>query len=461
MKGFFFETKHGNRYFYNDITGEVTYVGDENSKTHYTVDNMKRIPLPEVHERDIRRFLEINGAHELYLIVTEDCNLRCKYCVYSGNYENMRTHRPVYMDFEVAKKAVDKFFRFYEEVSRRNPRLRPAVGFYGGEPLLNFKLIREVIEYIRRNGWNCLFTITTNGVLVDGEIADFLARNEVALAISLNGPRDEHDRLRVSPDSSGTYEIIVNNMRKLKEKYPEYFAQYCDVIVCYDYGSDLLEMARFFDENSDLFNVMRVNLIFEGFTNWYKQYSEEQVKLFAERMKKCREMYYRYLKEGKKSNFLHQLIGLQNYLILSRSMNLPLSYTRPPFLPFTATCVPGTKIAVEPQGTLHCCEKMPYNFPIGDVDRWLDFEKIKNLIEAYNNFMLPECCDCPISRLCAICYAMVAGPDGFKKDPEDICEKLKTSYRILFSEIWSLLEEGLDLFKLVGHESYKQCGVFV
>lgn len=127
-------------------------------------------------------------CHYLTLQVTQQCNLRCEYCAYSGMYEN-RVHTNKKMDFEMAKKAID----FFIEHSRESKDI--IVGFYGGEPLLMFPLIKQCVEYIESivEGKKISYAMTTNGTLLNDEVADFLAEHEVILSISLDGSKEEHN----------------------------------------------------------------------------------------------------------------------------------------------------------------------------------------------------------------------------------------------------------------------------
>lgn len=128
-------------------------------------------------------YLERN-IHQLILQVTQNCNLRCKYCVYSGSYVN-RVHTKKRMSVETAKKAVD----FYHTHSGN---LKTAlISFYGGEPLLEMELIREIMAYADKvfSGKEIRYNMTTNATLLSDEIIEFLHNNDVSLTISLDGPQ--------------------------------------------------------------------------------------------------------------------------------------------------------------------------------------------------------------------------------------------------------------------------------
>lgn len=125
-----------------------------------------------------------NNLTQLILQVTQNCNLRCDYCIYSGGYYT-RTHSNKKMNFELAKSGIDYLIKH----SRNSQKL--FLGFYGGEPLLEFNLIKKCIEYIEQEGEGKKFdyVITTNATLINDEILEFFVKNDFKVTISLDGPK--------------------------------------------------------------------------------------------------------------------------------------------------------------------------------------------------------------------------------------------------------------------------------
>ena len=159
----------------------------------------------------IKKFVQKTGLKSLILTVTEDCNLRCKYCAYSGNYVYRREHSKKYMSFEVAKKAIDYYFSQVNQGIKYNPFKKVLVTFYGGEPLLNFNLIKKCVSYINTNYDNIDldYSITTNGTLLSEKIIQWLLEHDFYLHISLDGPEEEHDRCRVYENGKGTFNDVM------------------------------------------------------------------------------------------------------------------------------------------------------------------------------------------------------------------------------------------------------------
>lgn len=154
-----------------------------------------------------------NNVHQLILQVTQNCNLRCKYCVYSGSYVN-RVHTKKRMSIETAKKAID-FYR------KHNGNLEVAmISFYGGEPLLEMKLIHEIIAYANKvfKGKNIRYNMTTNATLLNDEIVKFLYENDISITISLDGPQAIQDNSRVFAESGkGTFDVIMKKLDYIKK----------------------------------------------------------------------------------------------------------------------------------------------------------------------------------------------------------------------------------------------------
>ena len=168
----------------------------------------------------IEQYLE-NRMRQLTLQVTQQCNLRCKYCAYSGIYKNNRTHNSRRMNWDTAKKAIDFFFK-------RNKSLSDiVVGFYGGEPLLEFELMKKCVEYAKskNEGKRIKFNITTNGTLLSDEVVDFLVKENFSVSISLYGNAETHDINRKFSNGEGSFSLILKNIERIKERYPEFDKQ--------------------------------------------------------------------------------------------------------------------------------------------------------------------------------------------------------------------------------------------
>jgi uncharacterized protein len=223
---------------------------------------------------EIRNFISANIL-QLVLNVTENCNLRCKYCIFSENYPLTHSYDSHGMSLKTAQHAVDYFFALAEPLTKRIPGKKLAITFYGGEPLIAFDLIREIVPYIKSTApCEIIFHISTNGTLLDQEKVDFLIENDFNIACSIDGPKQEQDRNRVFSGDQGTFDKVWKNLTELKRRYPDY-SQLMFLSV-YDYKTDLCGTANFFnDKVSDVALSGFVNAVSEVGTDYYTQFSEE------------------------------------------------------------------------------------------------------------------------------------------------------------------------------------------
>jgi len=150
--------------------------------------------------------------------ITEACNFRCRYCVYSDRYTHTRLHSERRMSFDIMKKVVDKLATSLES--------KYTIGFYGGEPLIEFKLIEKLVTYAKSKLPSVGFAMTTNGYLLTPEVCDFLSKEKFHLTISIDVNKEIHDKYRRTVDGRPTYDVIMNNIQYLEDNYAFYSQDY-------------------------------------------------------------------------------------------------------------------------------------------------------------------------------------------------------------------------------------------
>lgn len=231
-----------------------------------------------------------NKLEYLLLQVTQECNLRCHYCVYGGGYEN-RTHSSKEMDFETAKKAID----FYVDHSRQSEKL--SLGFYGGEPLLKMDMIKECVRYIKSKVFDrkISFNMTTNGTLLTLERAKYLYENGFNVVISLDGAQEDHDKNRVFKNSGlGSFDCIMKNLMRIKEYFPEFLKDISFNTVL-NYNCDFSCVKSYYNTNeivkdaNSMFNLVEENgarNIKKYSSKFVVEYRYEQFLLFMYMLKK-------------------------------------------------------------------------------------------------------------------------------------------------------------------------------
>ena len=436
MRGIAFRSSQGNDYFYDDDTGIIfpgaagpedraPYVG----KLACAPLGERRPPPTRIDGEALRRHHldEGYGFRHMILVVTEQCNLRCKYCVYSEHYPFNRGYENVTMDQATAFAALDLFFDNHGKVRHRNPTSKPFVGFYGGEPLLAFDLIRATVGYFQEHYCaefpETMFTITTNGMLLTDEAGDFLAENGFSVIVSLDGDRESHDRNRVQPNGKGSFDTVFGNIRRFRSRHPGF--EKLAVSAVYDYRTDMNALRGFFDAEK-LF-VVNISQIDPHNSTYYAQFTDADRRCFLDRYEAFHKLYADAARQDtiEKGSFLFTYIGVS---FAQFAFHPVMRERRPEFLPYTATCVPGEKLCVMPDGTIHTCERINGKFPIGTVRDGLDYDRIAKMIAAYNAAVCQKCRECPITRFCTRCFATTAA-DGEFEVSDEICEQTRMTVR--------------------------------
>ncbi|WP_158712751.1 radical SAM peptide maturase [Parabacteroides pacaensis] len=166
----------------------------------------------------------ICNMRNLVFEVTDACNLACKYCGYGELYYDYDPRKNHYMTFQTVKNILDYLIPFWKSVKNKSANRIMFIGFYGGEPLLNFKLIKDTVEYIKTlniPGRKIKYTMTTNATLLHKYI-DFLAENDFKIVISLDGTERNHS-YRTYHNGQNSYQKVFSNIKIIQDKYAAFF----------------------------------------------------------------------------------------------------------------------------------------------------------------------------------------------------------------------------------------------
>lgn len=399
-----------------------------------------------VNHENIQSYFKMNGLTELILKTTDECNLRCKYCVYSDHYPYTSKYSTNRMQLPIAIKAVDYYLDLVLQQGNFITGKRPFIAFYGGEPLLNFKLIQGTIDHIKEKypGIEVNYTITTNGLsLQNPEISNYLKSNNVILCLSIDGYEENHDRNRLKVNGGSTFKEIEKIISDFFAEYPFIYS-----LCCIDYRTDLKKLFEHYMANDRINgghipHLLRVSQIFDIGTDYYDQFTESDKKSFISGLQWLEDLYIKLAKNGHENWFLDLMIG-QEFMRL---------YDRPKFSKgsgyyyLNSCCLPGEKIYVYPNGDFGICEKVGIeDLVIGNVETGLDFKVITNIINTMNRLMYSQCKDCGISSLCTVCYAQLTSTNeiGFS---ESMCENRKKSIFHKLSTIFEIEAKNPQYFK--------------
>ena len=315
----------------------------------------------------------------LCLHVAHTCNLNCEYCFASqGKYHGDRA----LMSFEVAKQAID--FLIENSGSRKNLE----VDFFGGEPLMNFEVVKEITAYCRsiekEKGKNFRFTLTTNGVLLDDEVIDFANRECHNVVLSLDGRKEVHDRLRKTVNGKGSYDVIVPKFQHFVEKRGNkgYYIRGTFTHNNTDFTNDIFHMA-------DLgFTELSMEPVVCPPGDPYALTYDDLPVLFEQYEILAKDMLRRE-KEGNPITFYHYMLDLNSG---------PCIYKR------ISGCGSGTEyMAVTPWGDLYPCHQFVGNpdYLLGNVFDGVTNPDVQNEFKLCNAYARPDCQDCWAKLYCS------------------------------------------------------------
>ncbi len=315
----------------------------------------------------------------LCLHVAHTCNLNCEYCFASqGKYHGDRA----VMSLEVGKRAMD--FLIENSGNRRNLE----VDFFGGEPLMNFDMVKELVAYCRsiekEKGKNFRFTLTTNGLLIDDDVIDFANRECSNVVLSLDGRKEIHDRYRVDYAGNGSWDRIVPKFQKLVEARN---------------GKDYYMRGTFTHANPDFLKDIE-QMLDLGFTELsmepvvcapgdLSELTEEDLPIILDQYEKLAELMIERDKEGRPFTFYHYMIDLTGG---------PCIYKR------ISGCGSGTEyMAVTPWGDLYPCHQFvgEEKFKLGDIWNGVSNTAIQDEFCSCNVYARPECRDCWARLYCS------------------------------------------------------------
>lgn len=391
----------------------------------------------------LKSFYEKN-INSVTLQVTQNCNLRCSYCVYSGHYTN-RMHSNKRMSWDTAKKGIDFFIEHSKAVNEL------TLGFYGGEPLLEFELIKNCIDYIESKvPWKKMnYSITTNATLLNDLIIDLLAEKHFDLTISFDGPKEIHDKYRrFANNGKGSYDIVIRNVIRIKEKYPDYFENYVNFNTVlnpeegykcvgeYINGEDILKDSAFSASViSDIGLKDKTLTITEKF---FEEYNYEYFKLLMAKMGRVQIDNVSKLVRDEFEQIAIMRGGKQR----EKSRKLPEKCHH------GGPCVPGKRLLfVNAEGNFYPCERVCENSDIammGNLETGIDLAKAARILNI-GIYTDRTCNECWAYRYCNFCVRFADETDmGWKEKMKKECPKMKMHIEKIFKDYCVLREVGYD-----------------
>ena len=382
---------------------------------------------------------QLSNLDNLVFQVTNDCNLACRYCCYGDLYKNTFSQGKRMMDFEMAKKVIDYLCVYWESNLSLSHNNTIGIGFYGGEPLLNFKLISQIVSYVEnlhlKNNPKFVFNMTTNGMLLN-RYMDYLVEHNFSLLLSLDGDK-EHDYLRVDKNNRESFDRVFANMKRLKEKYPEFFATHVNINSLLNIKSSPQKVYDFVMKEfgkEPMIASFSTNGLREdkkdAFEEIYQPYIEDdkianKLKRKSVRYKDAGFFFYYHL-----GNSYKQYCDL---LTTRKSSNVKIP---------TGTCLPFfKKMFVLINGDILACERIGLEHVLGKVDKsvHLNFSEIADLYNRYYSFVRKQCTKCFRADDCPECFFQFPFSSEGPICPHSCDED---SHKAHLQEIFTTIEEN-------------------
>ena len=335
---------------------------------------------PDIYENYIFDFKKRQTVVKaLCLHIAHDCNLACRYCfAEEGEYHGRRA----LMSFEVGKKALDFL------VANSGNRVNLEVDFFGGEPLMNWQVVKDLVAYGREqekiHNKNFRFTLTTNGVLLNDEVQEFVNKEMSNVVLSIDGRKEVHDYMRPFRNGRGSYDLVLPKFEKLAESrnQEKYYVRGTFTRNNKDFSNDVLHLA-------DLgFKQISVEPVVGSDEEEYALREEDLPEIFAEYDKLAAEMVKRYHTD-KEFNFFHFMLDLTGGPCVAKRLS---------------GCGSGTEyLAVTPWGDLYPCHQFvgEEKYLMGNVDEGLKRTDIRDEFKECNVYSKEKCRNCFAKFYCS------------------------------------------------------------
>lgn len=532
-----YRTRSGNYYFYDSGTNEIVRVGelvyrllddfqvldkDEMIRKYRSCDKAKvreaLVQLGKLQNRGIlcdgdpqtlvrAERISCQGREEefepfmrnrrrlLILELTRRCNLRCEYCCYGTHYPQFREHEEQTLPLETAKQVIRDYVKHRPEPC--------SIGFYGGEPLLEFDLLREIVAFsedlIREAGLTPAFNISTNGTLLDDEKIHYLVKHDFSVVTSLDGPKETHDHYRVFRNDQhperrvGSFDVVMRNLERFVELYPDYVRR--GFSITFTATAD-------FDSIDDM--LRRLQPSFPVVLQSFVRQVEEPAKRIGDRTfqvgcwlppcqaKSCRKEEKQHRAESEAveaavdspapsfcnwtQDALQRLQARSRRFVeavcenqeTDRNLNarLPSSSEmfrrslrrlhrrnvskRPPKVLTAYRCFPGAvRTFCSTEGDLFPCERTETGelFKLGDAGSGVNVNKAIQLTEVAR--LIGDCGNCVAKRLCTLCPAVISELNGSGMadgvDFQETCQGLIATARAQLIDYTSIMETSGDM----------------
>ncbi len=456
--------------YYSDVDGIekiVERIDELREKGVLLPGGMERLisTEPDDVRARVRYNMENILMRKFVLETTQQCNFRCRYC--PNTLETVyRHHTGRQMSLEVAEASIDFYKEMYLKFYRRLPddkkallleHFHPSVGFYGGEPSLNWQLVEQATDYFMNLDWDkdgiprdkLQTSVNTNLYNLTDEMMSYIKRYRPLLFVSLDGPREEHDRNRVTADGKGTFDRVYANLMRLKEADAEFFVNKVLILCVEADGNDINAVHEWLDKigcpieylNEQPFDCLERNPLEQ-----ISAYDENEQEFISNTIAR----YKTAVAQGRE-DALSELSSL--YFLDSTERDTPQRRRR---LSVSLTCpLCVDNIMVDVDGDMHICHKTDGSLPLGNVLRGgYDIEKMEEAYRSYGEATNCEACrNCWAVNECKYCAATRLHGGRWKNPLPDECALQRRSVEYLLKLFVAVYKEDPGILqRLMQHK---------
>lgn len=360
------------------------------SRTNEIVAGIVEEPAPQWQFAPLVTFSVMSEIEIFVIGVTEQCNLRCSYCCYSGAYENNRTHG-------LKNMTSDDIHEIYDFVLRICTKRPLQIAFYGGEPLLQYSLIQHAVEYGRELfGESIIFSIVTNATLLTPSRIDWLLEHDVKMLISIDGTKGYHDRYRVSVNGNGSFDKVQDTLSYIITSHSQRRHLISLQMTLSSYR-EIESIAAEWQDNPLLmeWELSHIHGLAVNFSHGVKEVEYNELREFYLHLLDIYEKHPDwavlkvFFKECIASWMDRPIMELDDVITM-------------------ATCMPvNPRLYIDTKKQIAVCEKISDKYRIGDIENGIDRDKANDLVAKYYKKRVHRCAHCPAIRMCDLCLTAV------------------------------------------------------
>lgn len=395
---------------------------------------------------------QIRNLKQIVFEVTDHCNLKCKYCGYGEFYENYDTRDRTELPIGKAKLFLDYIINFWKENPSVSPHKYIYIGFYGGEPLLNMKFIKNIVHYLKTvsiPNKEFQFGMTTNAMLLD-KYMDFLVENNFSVLISLDGNKYNHS-YRVDHTGRNSYNRVISNIELLRNKYPSFFTSNINFNAVLHNRNSVSETFGFINNKYNKIPSMgelnTTGIKPEMHKKFWKTYKNKEESLQSD--DNYEELHKDLFLESPETRKLTFFIQHYSGNVFNTYNDLFIDNEKIETIP-TGTCLPfGKKVFITVNGKILPCERIGHNYPLGSIsekDVLIDFNEIADRYNTWLAKFEKQCSMCYNNNACPVCMFTIPNIDS-----NPVCKQFmdKKSFERSKQANLSYLKDNPELYKRI------------